>query len=459
MMAYLTRPKFQDGGPVVPPKKPYSNVEFKRVVNSLLTGLYGTGPEYKSLALQRLQEELDKAEKQGLFSKQEGINFIKERKEYLDGYFADRAQKQRLRGVIEEGIGTVDRKDLSEGSKKYDYTNPLQKNQYIMRTDEEIQAIINDPKYKDYTRKDFRNEGILTRKETERKTLEFKNFGKKKKKPENIENVKRTEKIKKTQGSNISVKGSGQTGKQFSHVYPLIESAKPGTKTTFTIDAKMNRALEGYNKIGQAIAEAQEKLILEKPDGYEKKIVELNARAKKNVMNAINDLGKEYKGQIGYFQVNPETGEFKPKAGNYKMSFAGIEGENKIYKDMSGKERKDFERKISTIEEAKKIPGVTTADKIERPESAKLKDAFKKFGKYAKTIARPVVRVVSPFVPIVGTAGTLMGVADVAEAAKRDLTNEELGIAYLAGPDVAQKYSEFKESVRGKADETEEFVP
>ena len=459
MMAYLTRPKFQDGGPVVPPKKPYSDVEFKRVVNSLLTGLYGTGPEYKNLALQRLQEELDKAEKQGLFSKQEGINFIKERKEYLDGYFADRAQKQRLRGVIEEGIGTVDRKDLSEGSKKYDYTNPLQKNQYIMRTDEEIQAIINDPKYKDYTRKDFRNEGILTRKETERKTLEFKNFGKKKKKPENIENVKRTEKIKKTQGSNISVRGSGQTGKQFSHVYPLIESAKPGTKTTFTIDAKMNRALEGYNKIGQAIAEAQEKLILEKPDGYEKKIVELNARAKKNVMNAINDLGKEYKGQIGYFQVDPETGEFKPKAGNYKMSFAGIEGENKIYKDMSGKERKDFERKISTIEEAKKIPGVTTADKIERPESAKLKDAFKKFGKYAKTIARPVVRVVSPFVPIVGTAGTLMGVADVAEAAKRDLTNEELGIAYLAGPDVAQKYSEFKESVRGKADETEEFVP
>ena len=52
-----------------------------------------------------------------------------------------------------------------------------------------------------------------------------------------------------------------------------------------------------------------------------------------------------------------------------------------------------------------------------------------------------------------------MGIADVAEAAKRDLTNEELGIAYLAGPDVAEKYSEFKESVRGKTDETEEFVP
>ena len=67
MMAFLTRPKFQNGGPVVPPKKPYSDILFKRVVNNLLTGLYGTGPEYKNLALQRLQEELDKAEKQGFF--------------------------------------------------------------------------------------------------------------------------------------------------------------------------------------------------------------------------------------------------------------------------------------------------------------------------------------------------------------------------------------------------------
>ena len=195
-----------------------------------------------------------------------------------------------------------------------------------MRTDKEIQKIIDDPKYKDYTRKDFRNEKILTRKETERKGLEFKNFGKKKKKPENLENTKRTEKIKATQGSNISVKGSGQTGKQFSHVYPLIESAKPGTKTTGTIDAKMNRALEGYNKIGQDIAEQQEFLIKNKPEGYKQELVKLNAKAKKNVMNAVKDLGKEYKGQIGYFQVDPDTGEFKNKAGNYKMSFADIAG-------------------------------------------------------------------------------------------------------------------------------------
>ncbi len=93
------------------------------------------------------------------------------------------------------------------------------------------------------------------------------------------------------------------------------------------------------------------------------------------------------------------------------------------------------------------------------PEKSKTRNMFKNAFKVGKMVSKPIIRAVSPFIPIVGTAGTLMGVADVAEAAKRDLTNEELGIAYLAGPDVAENYSKFKESVRGKSDEFEEFVP
>ena len=42
MMAYLTRPKFQDGGPVVPPKKPYTDTQFKKRVDILIQGIYGT---------------------------------------------------------------------------------------------------------------------------------------------------------------------------------------------------------------------------------------------------------------------------------------------------------------------------------------------------------------------------------------------------------------------------------
>jgi len=102
---------------------------------------------------------------------------------------------------------------------------------------------------------------------------------------------------------------------------------------------------------------------------------------------------------------------------------------------------------------------IQKASEIDRPESAKLRDAFKKFGKYAKVIAKPVVRAVSPFIPFAGAVGVGLGAADVAEASTFTKKPDELGIAYLAGPEVAKNYGEFKESVRGKSDEFEEFVP
>lgn len=76
------------------------------------------------------------------------------------------------------------KKDLN--TKDYTYKNPLQKNQHQMRSLEEIQKIINN-KPKNWTKKDFRGEGqnnnkkILTRSETERDGLIFKNTAHRKK--------------------------------------------------------------------------------------------------------------------------------------------------------------------------------------------------------------------------------------------------------------------------------------
>ena len=70
-------------------------------------------------------------------------------------------------------------------TKDYNYENPLQKNQHVMRSTEELQKII-DSKPQNWTKKDFRGEGknnsikILTRKETEREGLVFGTEGNKK---------------------------------------------------------------------------------------------------------------------------------------------------------------------------------------------------------------------------------------------------------------------------------------
>ena len=54
------------------------------------------------------------------------------------------------------------------------------------------------------------------------------------------------------------------------------------------------------------------------------------------------------------------------------------------------------------------------------------------------------MRLAAPFVPFVGPIGIGMGMSDVAEASTFTKKPDDLGIAYLAGPDVAKNYSKFK---------------
>jgi hypothetical protein len=307
------------------------------------------------------------------------------------------------------------------------------KNQFTairpLRSLEELQKVINEAPLIEINGKffeqnpedlmgdsEYNTRELISRKELDQKgpdgvryrdKLKFKSKGKKRIEEVNQGNINRREKIKAAQGSEISIIGGKKINRAFSHVYPIIESAKPGTKTTTVIDADMNNKLIGYNIIGQKIAEDQEYLLKVKPEGYKKEILINNAKAKKNVMNAIQDLGKKYKGQIGYFQVDPETGVFKPKAGNYKMSFAGLEGENKIYKDMTFKERKVFGKKISDIEKLKIIPGITTADKIPVPEKTKA-------GSPDDLMARANVRKQLSANPFFDPKNILTGLGDVA---------------------------------------------
>ena len=189
---------------------------------------------------------------------------------------------------------------------------------------------------------------LITIRESQLPGLKFPTTGRKQVEQKGIAGrLNRKNKIGPAQGGEMTVKGGKEIGKAFGHVYPIIESAKPGTKTTNIIDSKMNNKLIGFNRIGQKIAEDQEWYIKNKPQNYIEEIEKLNGKAKLNVNNAIEKLGPKYKGQIGYFLVNPETGEFTPKAGNYKNSIAGLEGENQLYKSMTGSERKLVSEDIS----------------------------------------------------------------------------------------------------------------
>jgi hypothetical protein len=73
-------------------------------------------------------------------------------------------------GLVEPGVTHYAKEDFIR--------NPQGKNQWVMRTDEEIQKIIDNPQYEGWTKKDFRNKEILTRVETDREGLKFPHEGK-----------------------------------------------------------------------------------------------------------------------------------------------------------------------------------------------------------------------------------------------------------------------------------------
>jgi hypothetical protein len=526
MMAYLTRPKFQNGGSVAPPKKPYTDTQFKKRVDILIQGIYGTMPETRDLLISEIQKELDKAEQEGVLSRQEGLSFLQERKKYYDDYLMEqskttdgpiglpsveeRPELQFGGGADAQRMGTeasrvffkerkVDKPTPTfegpAGSAKVTdakFKNPTQEKEYIKILEDRFKF----PKGSKEARNVASNADIAKKfgitpnnvERVNRALINKLNLTYPAQTYEGREKIQRErdkvrkENIKKTSSGGVESKIKRDIKKvdptalakdvDVAHRASLKANANLGANyltTSLGIDAKVvNQSIIKpiEQKLG-TLYKMQKKLIKDLepgnvPKDVQKKLEKINIK--------ISELADRTNGVLQGVLVDEKT--LKPQI--YGVDYSKVLGFGLVDKPVSELTQADRDLiKLNIGEQIKAakqpnikskiltetIPGITTADKIERPEKAKLADAFKKFGKYAKQISKPVVRAVAPFVPILGPVGVGMGVADVAEAAKRDLTNEELGIAYLAGPDVAQKYSEFKESVRGEADETEELVP
>ena len=377
MMSYLVRrEKFADGTP--PPKKPYSAVQFKNKADVLLQGVYGTEKSSNAFLVDLMQKELDKAVTEGVVTMQEGLEFIKSRKKYYDDYLKEKSK------TTDDPIGLPqieERTELAEGTPKNFNRNPGGTNQFTLRTDSEIQKIINNPKYKNYTRKDFRNEKILTRKETERKGLEFKNFGKKVKVDKRAnQNLKQSSFIKSAQGSSISMDKINN----FAHYAPKLKTYLVSTSDTGPLKATVNRAAEGYDKEALKIAQKQETLLKDKPKNYKEKLIKENYKAANLSKKANKELPKGLKGTLGYFVVNPDSGKFTLKGVDKAKTFAGISGEKREFIKMNPSERKSYGPSQSALQTLidlvkKKVPGadINRASNAPIP-NAKNSDMFKK---------------------------------------------------------------------------------
>ena len=151
-------------------------------------------------------------------------------------------------------------------------------------------------------------------------------------------------------------------GKVTHHMMPLagVEGDSlnlASTKNTAFISNELNSKMAPYDTKLKANQKEQIKLLKDKPDGWEKKINELNFKAK----NIYKEASKKIPGSNGYLgysqiEVNPGgTYDIKVTGIDPNKSLAGLEGEEIFYKNISPEDRLKV-NKMSNIKSNKIIP-------------------------------------------------------------------------------------------------------
>jgi len=430
----------------IPKPKPFTEEQFKLNTDRRIKGALGGFDRGEMFDL--IQKDLRKIEESGTMDYNDALKFIKERTQELKQFLENNPgeemptlpgfeDREKFQGGTDPETGQGFQKgNTGFRTKDGEVRNIKGSNQFTPKTAEQIQAIINKPEYKGYTPTRFEKENILTRTDTKNKDVVFQKKGITPADPkkQKARDIKRGEAQTNLEGRKLKLKAP--SGYQVHHIMPLAGGEELRTGDYAIVSKEMNAKMSKYNKkINKLVNEAYS-LDFNKTENL-KKLKNINNDLFDILKTVKKDLPKEYKGLLGFNKLTPVLDTFddkgrqvfyaEPQGIDYKKSIAGVQGDK--------------------VKDTKRSVIQNMANKA------------KTFGKFAKPVGKVALRAVSPFVPVLGTAGMVMGGADVAKAAEQGMRNEELGIAYLAGPEVAQNYKDLKSRVKGKADETETYVP
>ena len=130
---------------------------------------------------------------------------------------------------------------------------------------------------------------------------------------------------------------------QFHHIMNIGGEIPLDTNDIAVISEKMNRTLSPYNRKLNNIADEISDLFNNQPDGYLKKIDQLNSEGESIIKKAVKDLPKEYKNLIGFNKAVPVTDEYgtvidiaSEKIGGSNQKQPGIKLEDLTNKQASG---------------------------------------------------------------------------------------------------------------------------
>ena len=417
----------------IPKPKPFTEEQFKLNTDRRIKGALGGFDRGEMVDL--IQKDLRKIEESGTMDYNDALKFIKERTQEL---------KQFLENNPGEEMPTLpgfeDREEFEDGTPKDFNRNPGGKNQFNPPSKEEVIDILNDPKYEGYNKKQFINEKIIGRKTLDKyeklypDEIKYPFYGKKKKKDPTQSQKDRRLRTMETSSESVQAKIAAPKSSGLNLTHAGAKNSPVGLHNLIYAEGSKNRRM--VKPFEDKIYAEMEKFydVYNNPDTPP----EFKKTAATEYLKNDRALRKKY----------PEYAKLKTRL-SFKKT--GLTPEGFMVKE----KLPDPSLAISNE------PGMTLKGETPSTDKGKeiIKRAAERFGKFAKPIGKVALRAVSPFVPVLGTAGMVMGGADVAKAADQGMRNEELGIAYLAGPEVAQSYKDLKSRVKGKDDETETYVP
>ena len=178
----------------------------------------------------------------------------------------------------------------------------------------------------------------------------------------------------------------------FHHIMPIGGETAITTKDVTIISKLMNSKLAPYNKKLNDIADAVSNLYTERPDGFQKRIDQLQTNAEQIINKVKNELPKKYQGLIGFTKLEPIYDEYgtilRLQANRIGIdeakSIAGVTGKAEEIGTMSSKRLSEI-RNIS-------LPKSETI-------GSKAWDLTKKAGKYG--IVRPIAGITLPGTQII----------------------------------------------------------
>jgi len=274
--------------------------------------------------------------------------------------------------------------------------------------------------------------------------------------------LKRNERLDRTAKITKNLRGTDTF--PFHHIMPIGGEVQLTTNDIAIISKKMNSKLSPYNKNLNNIADAITTLYNEQPEGYLKRIEQLNTNAEQIVAKATKELPKSYKQYIGFTKLEPVFDENGTVINLSENRVGAVKEKGIPLKDLDSTQLKALKNSIKSLTEKEKIgycsllsrgglPGDCAAAIDNDPvKAAKIFDEAPVTSKGMEKVKNAATNFLQrPFVKGAGKFGALAAVGAAGAGAVKTFMNDDPS-TYLSNED--QQKNMLIDMVTGSLDDT-----